>query len=123
MRQRCFGCCIFAFTFIYWLKLSIALKPLIPDSFLNMLPTIFLRCCYNVTQKGINRDFFRSISCVLPTISTAMLSCKVSVHFFSYSWKVTWKKFIMRQRRHKLEFRYMSLARRLKIRLSSSLKR
>ena len=59
-----------------------ALKPLIPDSFRNMLPTIVLRCCYNVTQKGVNRDFFRSISCLLPTISTAMLSCKVSAHFF-----------------------------------------
>ena len=41
MRQRCFGCRIFAFTLIYWLKLSIALKPLIPDSFLNMLPRNF----------------------------------------------------------------------------------
>ena len=70
------------FTFIYWPKLSIALKPLIPDSFLKYVTRNVFTVILQRYRKGINRDYFRSISCVLPTKATAMLSCKVSAHFF-----------------------------------------
>ena len=62
MRQRCFGCRIFAFTFIYWLKLSIALKPLIPDSFLNMLPRNFYGALTMLHKRALTGTSFDQLA-------------------------------------------------------------